>query len=68
MLMPSGESASMIEDTMEDRRAGFVDSLLNAESSVEISSVDVGNISNQNEVSQVIDEQFAAVGLQSMWT
>lgn len=50
----------MIEDTLEDRRAGFVDSLLNADSSVEITSAYVADVSNQNEVSDVCSEKSAA--------
>ncbi|KAL2904576.1 DExH-box ATP-dependent RNA helicase DExH7 chloroplastic [Bienertia sinuspersici] len=59
-----GESSGMIEDTMEDRRTGFVDSLLSADSLVEISSANVADISTQNEVSQMFDEQYAAASLQ----
>ncbi|XP_057251460.1 DExH-box ATP-dependent RNA helicase DExH7, chloroplastic isoform X4 [Beta vulgaris subsp. vulgaris] len=55
-----GESSNMIEDTLEDRRAGFVDSLLNADSSVEITSAYVADVSNQNEVSDVCSEKSAA--------
>lgn len=66
MLVLSGELSDIIEDTMEGRRAGFVESLLNAGSSVGNSSVDVGDISNHNDVSEMFDEQLSVASLQSM--
>uniref|UniRef100_A0A803N4Y5 RNA helicase n=1 Tax=Chenopodium quinoa TaxID=63459 RepID=A0A803N4Y5_CHEQI len=60
-----GDLSDVIEDSMEDRRAAFVESLLNADSSVGISSADVGDNSSQNKVSDMFDEQSAAASLQS---
>ena len=52
----------MIDNALEDRRSGFVDSLLNADSSVKINLGDVGDSLNENEASELFDEQFSAAG------
>ncbi|XP_057542821.1 DExH-box ATP-dependent RNA helicase DExH7, chloroplastic [Amaranthus tricolor] len=57
-----GESSNMIDNALEDRRSGFVDSLLNADSSVKINLGDVGDSLNENEASELFDEQFSAAG------
>nr|APO15850.1 helicase [Sesuvium portulacastrum] len=58
-----GESSSTVEDTLEDRRAGFVDSLLNTDSSVVMTSVDVGD-SNEHEFSVSRGEEFTYADVQ----
>ncbi|CAK9165421.1 unnamed protein product [Ilex paraguariensis] len=60
-----GELTSKIEDNEEDRRAGFVDSLLNGDRSESITSVNVMNRPLQEKFQKLHireDTNFAAVG------
>ncbi|KAH9625552.1 hypothetical protein KSS87_023449, partial [Heliosperma pusillum] len=59
-----GDSSNSIEDTLNGRRVGFVDSLLQTDSSAEMSSVDVADNSNRDKLEDSEAEQFPDAGLQ----
>ncbi|KAJ8421849.1 hypothetical protein Cgig2_014899 [Carnegiea gigantea] len=68
MKWEEGESSNTIEDTLEDRRTVFVDSLIRADSSALTTSVDAIETSDQHEYSESYDEHFVAADLKSMQT
>lgn len=63
MKWEEGESSNTIEDTLEDRRTFFVDSLISDDSSALTTSVDAIESSDQHESSESYDEHFVAADL-----
>lgn len=63
MKWEEGESSNTIEDTLEDRRTVFVDSLISADSSALTTSVDAIETSDQHESSDLYDEHLVAADL-----